>query len=218
MSIPWRDYQQKAAELFRRLGLAATVERRLEGARGAHTVYVYVEGALHCIPFKWVVECKSWKASVPKEKVMALAAIVQDLGVDRGILLSETGFQSGAVRAAHKTNIMLSSLEDLSSATEESVIDTAIGRLNWRIQKVRSRLYEIKRTRYHDEYFPPMTMELGRLFVLEAALDDAMKNEYPTVYAVQGENRPQAKSLDELIEVAEEIIAQAEQWKPPSDC
>ena len=218
IAIPWRDYQQKAAEFFCRLGLTATVGQKLEGARGVHVVDVYVEGELHNIPFKWIIECKSWKTNVTKEKVMAFAAIVQDLGVDRGILLSETGFQCGAVRAAHKTNIMLSSLEDLSITTEESVIDAAIGHLNWRLHKARSRLYEIKRAKYDDDYFPPMTRELGRLFILEAALDDAMKNDYPTVYAVENENGHRAQSLDELIEAAGEIIVEAEQWQPPPVC
>ena len=110
---------------------------------------------------------------------------------------------------------MLSSLEDLSITTEESVIDAAIGRLNWRLHKARNRLYEI---RYDDDYFPPMTRELGRLFILEAALDDAMKNDYPTVYAVENENRHRAQSLDELIEAAGEIIVEAEQWQPPPVC
>src|ERR1017187_6260820 len=38
----WRDYQQQAAAFFRTLGLAATVEKELQGARGTHKVDVYV--------------------------------------------------------------------------------------------------------------------------------------------------------------------------------
>lgn len=67
MSNTWRDYQEQTAEFFRRLGLAATVECEVEGARGVHEVDVYIEGAFHGIPFKWVVECKAWKISVSKE-------------------------------------------------------------------------------------------------------------------------------------------------------
>jgi len=100
MSVHWREYQQRAADFFRRLGLTAIVEHEVEGARGHHAVNVYVEGLFHGIPLKWVVECKAWKTNVPKEKVMALSSIVQDVGADRGFLLSETGFQAGAIRAA----------------------------------------------------------------------------------------------------------------------
>jgi hypothetical protein len=37
--------------------------------------------------------------------VLALRQIVTDVGADRGILLSEKGFQSGAVEAATLTNV-----------------------------------------------------------------------------------------------------------------
>lgn len=215
MSNTWRDYQEQAAEFFRRLGLTATVECKVEGVRGVHEVDVYAEGAFHGIPFKWVVECKAWKSSVPKEKVMALAAIVQDIGADRGFLLSEAGFQSGAVRASNKTNITLSSLDDLTGATEETFTDAAIGGLHWRLKKAQNRLREIKRAKYDDDYFPPTTTQLGRLFMLDSALDDALKNEYPNVYRVESDVRYTVNSLDELLKVANEIISEAESWSPP---
>jgi hypothetical protein len=61
---------------------------------------------------------------VPKEKVLALKSIVEDLGADRGIIVSEAGFQPGAEDAARGTNITLvTSLADfadtaLAAATE----------------------------------------------------------------------------------------------------
>lgn len=214
MSADWREYQKQAAEFFRRFGLTATIEKEVEGVRGLHAVDVFVEGSFHGIPFKWVVECKAWKSNVPKEKVMALAAIVQDIGADRGFLLSETGFQSGAVRATHKTNITLSSLEDLVFATEEHFVDATIRALNWRLYKVRSRLRDIKKERYDDDYYPPTIVPLGKLFVLEWALADALKGDFPTVYRVENDVRYHATSLDELLKVANELIAEAEQWSP----
>ena len=141
------------------------MEHEVEGARGVHKVDVYVEGSFHGIPFRWIIECKAWNSNIPKEKVMALAAIVQDVGADGVFALSETGFQSGAVRAAHKTNITFSSLEDLASATEEEFVDAAIGRLNWRLQKAHNRLRAIKKEKYDDDYFPPMTSILGEVFI-----------------------------------------------------
>lgn len=106
----WQEYQQNAADFFRTLGLVAKVEHKVEGARGIHKIDVYVEGTYHGIKFKWVVECKAWKSNVPKEKVMVFSSIIQDIGADRGFLLSEVGFQSGALRSAQKTNITLTSL------------------------------------------------------------------------------------------------------------
>jgi predicted Mrr-cat superfamily restriction endonuclease len=103
----WKDYQQLAAAFFRKLGLEATVEKELHGARGVHKVDVYVTGDYMGIVFTWIVECKHWRSNIPKEKVAALAGVLQDIGSDRGFLLSEKGFQSGALRMAEKSNITL---------------------------------------------------------------------------------------------------------------
>lgn len=116
----WKEYQTKAAEFFRSIGLKAAIEHEVSGARGVHRIDVYVEGAYMGIGFRWVVECKSWKTNVPKEKVMALSSIIQHIGADRGFLLSEKGFQSGAILAARKTNIALTNLSDLSSTVGDN--------------------------------------------------------------------------------------------------
>ena len=47
-----------------------------------------------------------------------LAEVVKDVGADRGVLLSESGFQSGAARAAKNTNIELTSLKDLRARVQ----------------------------------------------------------------------------------------------------
>ena len=48
----------------------------------------------------WIVECKYWQTPVNKLHVLALREIVTDTGADRGILLSESGFQVDAKEAA----------------------------------------------------------------------------------------------------------------------
>jgi hypothetical protein len=218
MSDAWREYQERAADFFRRLGLTAAIEHKVEGARAAHEVDVYVEGKFHGIPFRWIVECKAWKSSVPKEKVMALAAIVQDVGADRGFLLSEAGFQAGAIRATSSTNITLSSLEELASATEANFIDASIGALNWRMQKVRERLRRIKKEKYDDDYYPPTMEPLSWLFALDFAFADALKGEFPTIYLVDGDDiRHRAENLDELLGAASRLIDMAEKWRPPDE-
>ena len=59
------------------------------------------------------VECEHWSTHVNKLHVLGLRQIVADLGVDRGILLCEVGFQSGAAEAAALTNVHLTSLAGL---------------------------------------------------------------------------------------------------------
>lgn len=114
----WHDYQERAAEFFRTLGMDTNVDERLEGVRDHHDVDVVVRATRAGIQQLWVVECKLWRRSVSKLHVNALANIVQDVGADHGIMLSETGFQAGAIRQASSSNITLTSLADLNENAE----------------------------------------------------------------------------------------------------
>ena len=111
----WRVYQEATAEVFRRLGCNAQVDFRVTGARATHDVDVYATFLRSGILCTWVIECKLWKTRVPKEKVLALKSLIDDLGADRGIIVSEAGFQPGAQDAARGTNITLvTSLDDFA--------------------------------------------------------------------------------------------------------
>ncbi len=116
MSTKWRKYQRDVAELFRALGFEAKVEDTLTGARAVHDVDVAVRFSIAGVPVLWIVECKLWKASVGKEQVMTLAQIAQDVGADRAFLLSESGFQAGALKAVRNTNVTLTNLQGLTEA------------------------------------------------------------------------------------------------------
>jgi restriction system protein len=109
MQPKWKTYQEQAAQFFTHLGLLAAIEERISGVRGEHNVDVLVTGKVHGLDLRWIVECKDWASNVPKEKVLALFAIVQDTGADKGILLSEVGFQSGAIKVSRNTNVLLTS-------------------------------------------------------------------------------------------------------------
>lgn len=111
----WRVYQDATADVFRRLGCNAQVDFRVTGARATHDIDVYATFLRSGICCTWVIECKLWKTRVPKEKVLALKSLIDDLGADRGIIVSEAGFQPGAQDAARGTNITLvTSLDDFA--------------------------------------------------------------------------------------------------------
>jgi hypothetical protein len=99
--------------------MTATTDQRLVGARGVHNADVVVRKVTAGIEQLWVIECKKWNRRVSKLHVAALAEIVKDVGADRGILLSESGFQAGAIRMARSSNITLSSIADLKDNSED---------------------------------------------------------------------------------------------------
>lgn len=121
MSLPWQKYQQEVADLLCSLGFSVEVEQDVEGARGIHEVDVLARTTFAGVGVTWVIECKLWKAAVPKEKVLALAQVASDVGADRAFLLSESGFQAGAIRVAENTNITLTSLPELLESAKDEL-------------------------------------------------------------------------------------------------
>jgi hypothetical protein len=110
----WEEYQHQAAELLRELGFSTEVNARLiEPNRTVHAIDVAARRTVAGVQLLWIVECKYWNRRVPIEKVLTLQALVSSLGADRGLLISEKGFQSGAVRTASQKNTTLTSLDDL---------------------------------------------------------------------------------------------------------
>ncbi len=137
---PWHDYQEQAAAFFRSLGLTANTNEHLEGVRGSHDVDVVVRQATAGIKQLWIVECKKWKRSVTQLHVSALAEIAKDVGADRGILLSESGFQAGAIRIARTSNITLSSISDLEENSEDEKVELGLYERRKRIAKLKDRI------------------------------------------------------------------------------
>ena len=109
----WREYQEAVAEVFRKLGCKAEVDKTVTGARGPHNIDVYVTFENFGHQSHWIIQCKLWTKPVDKSAVQTLQSIVQNIGADRGVIFCENGFQSGAHIAAQHTNVLLqSSLED----------------------------------------------------------------------------------------------------------
>jgi restriction system protein len=151
----WKDYQEEAAEFFRSLGLDATTDVTIKGVRTRHDVDVLVKSHHYGFNVTWIVECKHWKDRVSKLHVLALREIVTDVGADRGILLSEAGFQSGAVEAANLTNVQVTSLADLNVTAREQISAVRLRELHDRLEQCNTRYWEIpKEDRIRDDLRP----------------------------------------------------------------
>lgn len=143
MAVDWRDYQEEAAEFFRSLGLKATTDASVPGVRTTHDIDVLVELEVAGFQAVWLVECKCWKTPVSKLHVLALREIVSDIGADRGIILCETGFQSGAVEAASLTNVRVGSLSSFAASSAEAVNSVRLRDLYDRTEVCREKYWDI---------------------------------------------------------------------------
>lgn len=102
----WKELQDYVALFLNQSGYRAVSPCTIDTVRGKVEVDVLVESPDELVK-RIVCECKFWNSSVPKEKVHAFRTVVQDSGASLGLLISQAGFQSGAIEAANLSNVRL---------------------------------------------------------------------------------------------------------------
>lgn len=226
MSLPnWSQYQENAAEHFRGLGLFAETNVSIAGARAVHQIDGVVRFERAGIAQLWLVECKHYARPVAKEKVLAFRAVVEDVGADRGFLLSENGFQRGARAYAEKTNVLLTSLADLEVVGREEVFRVEVADLEARLRRAE--------LRWRDMQPPPVltaggwTRQLpvlprgswpkggpialmGRMLELEEAIQQARFDDFPVLLSEPEADYPRRVGRGDFLSCAARLLSQIE--------
>lgn len=121
-TIPdWYNFQEDICNHFNSLGADAKTNQTVQGVRTTHDVDILVKTKFLGANLTWIVEAKDWHSNIPKEKVFALRSIVDDIGADKGFIVSQNGFQSGAYEAARYSNISLLTFDELKMSTFDYV-------------------------------------------------------------------------------------------------
>jgi restriction system protein len=226
-SMPdWDDYQEETAEFFRSIGLEANTNVTINGIRTSHDVDVVVRSNHVGFDLLWLVECKHWKTPVSKLYVLALREIVSDTGADRGILMAEKGFQSGALEAAQLTNVQLTSLADLKVSASHALGMAELRVIQERVDQCRIRYWRLsKDTRIKYGLRQPFNVIGGYtgvevLQIADYVLNYAFSRGFPIIDdgtniwvrdLVADDPSDLAKTPVELIENLEPLIADLEQ-------
>lgn len=205
----WYSFQEEIAAYFRSLGVNADTNQPVQGVRTKHDIDVFVTTKFLSADLCWIIEAKKWKTKVTKEKVLALRSIVDDIGADKGIIISEIGFQKGAFEAAKSTNILLYTIDDFKESTKHLVHTEVL-----KMYLDRARLLDIRywshskqvRKDYNlrPEIFDPEIDFSGTelLILIFRAISKAIKSEYPIDLLVYSKNKvghEKADNFDELI-------------------
>ena len=74
---------------------------------GTYQIDLYATFTAMSVEFKVLCECKQYKTRVNREKVVILADKIKSLGAHKGILLSTSSFQCGAIQYAKEHGIAL---------------------------------------------------------------------------------------------------------------
>ena len=89
-------------------------DTKLKAHDGTYQIDICASFTAMNVEFKVICECKQYKSHVNREKVVVLADKVKSLGAHKGILLSTSGFQSGAIQYAKEHGIALIQVFDKS--------------------------------------------------------------------------------------------------------
>lgn len=79
---------------------------------GNYQIDGYIEFYLMGVSYKTIIECKHYKSSISREKVQVLYDKIRACGANKGILISTSNFQAGAIEYASKHGIALIQLTD----------------------------------------------------------------------------------------------------------
>jgi restriction system protein len=220
MADSWQEYQEEAASFFGSLGLEAITDFTVHGVRTTHDVDVFVKS--HHVGFDvvWIVECKHWARRVTKLHVLALREIVADVGADRGILLSEAGFQSGAVEAATLTNVHVTSLANLRSTASAEIMAMRLREVYDRVESCRERYWNIPKEVRIEARLRPEVGAVGysATQVIDLASEliaKAFRGSYPVEIDSLGAvlmlgNARQFSTANEILSFVDPIIAELE--------
>ncbi|WP_289355103.1 restriction endonuclease [Paenibacillus sp. S-12] len=86
--------------------------QKIQTNDGEYQIDIIAEFVALSVGFKVVVECKRYTRPVEREKFVVLAGKVRSLGAHKGILISTSGFQSGATEYARQHGIALIQIFD----------------------------------------------------------------------------------------------------------
>ena len=208
----WKQYQEEVAKIFKSLGAKTFIEYTISGARGKHKVDVLVRFKIFGVGVIWICECKYWNTPIPKEKVLTLYEITKDVGADKGFLFSESGFQSGAIMSSKKTNVILTSLGEISELIKQELVESSLIRVLKEIDQIKSNL----KTGWIDDLKNPVPLkniEFDRLVLIDGTLmylsleiQKAINNNYPIVISWLESASIKCYNVDELLKILNEYM------------
>lgn len=220
MAIDWKAYQEEAASFFRSIGLNAETDVAVQGVRTSHDVDVLVKSVHAGFHVTWIVECKHWKTRVSKLHVLALREIVAEVGADRGILLSEEGFQSGAVEAATLTNVQVTSLAHLTASATNNIFLMRLHDLFDRVEDCNKRYWDIPKHERIEHELRPESGGYGysaavKIDLARDLLSRAFHGRYPFKSEVIGAFAEsgvpeQFSSIQEVLTIVDPIVCELE--------
>lgn len=136
--LDWEVYEQVTKYIYQTLGEKAGVkilghgkDCKVLGKSGVeHQIDVLTSHSDGIHTYKTAIECKFWKDNVNKDIIMKVAEIIEDAGINKGVIVSKQGYTPDAITYAKYRNIGLVELREMQEEDWEG----------------RPRIYDVKST------------------------------------------------------------------------
>lgn len=205
----WYHFQEKICNHFNSLGARAETNITVQGTRTNHDIDILVRTKFLGQNILWIIEAKKWNHKVNKLHVLALRTIVNDIGADRGFIVSDKGFQSGAVEAAKDSNISLTTFDEIIEETKHYIQGEIIQSYHKRLALLETRYWshsKVNRKKYglRGEIWDIPVNFSGQNLLMTAhwAIESAEKNAYPInleTFMLEKQGELIANNFQELI-------------------
>lgn len=120
-NLDWKTYESITKYIYETLGKQSGVKIigygnscNVTGKSGVpHQIDVLTTHSDGIHSYKTAIECKYWKDKVNKDIVMKLSDTIEDTGIDKGIIVSKSGFTQDGIDYAKYRNIGIVELREI---------------------------------------------------------------------------------------------------------
>lgn len=152
--LDWKTYESITKYIYETLGKQSGVTIKgygstckVVGKSGvSHQIDVLTTHSDGIHSYETAIECKYWKDKVNKDIVMKVSSIIEDAGINKGIIVSKNGFTQDGIEFAKYRNIGLVELRELEEKDMKDnpkEIDIEILELNIKIHRTRAEITSI---------------------------------------------------------------------------
>lgn len=153
-SLDWKIYESITKYIYETLGHQSGVTIKgygqtckVVGRSGvSHQIDVLSSHSDGVRSYDTAIECKYWKTKVNKDVVMKVAAIIEDAGISKGIIVTRSGFTKDGQEYAKFKNIGLVTLREWNDNDQDSTpkeIEFGILQINMNIKVTGPKLLQI---------------------------------------------------------------------------
>ncbi len=102
----WNDLQENVCSLLCEVGISAETNKVINTPRGKTNIDVYGIDSKSVDQISYIVECKFWNKNIPQTVVHSFTTVMSETGGNIGYIISNKGFQKGAIEYLKNTNII----------------------------------------------------------------------------------------------------------------